>query len=271
MNRLKPEKEKMVLNLLVEGNSIRSIDRITGVDKNTVLRVLLRAGQKCQRILDSYMRNLKCDNVECDEIWTFVGKKRGKLQEDEIFGEKGDQYIFVALDRDTKLVPVFFVGKRNRWSTRNFLKELRKRVKGKIQLTTDQFRAYSDAVDEIFGIEIDYAMLKKLYHGNGNGKREGYSPSDLKGIEIRILIGNPDRKKICTSYVERQNLTIRMQMRRFTRLTNAFSKKLENLKAAVALHFYYYNFMRIHQTLRVTPAMEAGLTNKIWAWENILN
>lgn len=181
----------------------------------------------------------------------------------------GDQYVFIALHQQTKLVPVHRVGKRNAVTTAAFIEELRHRVTNHFQLTTDKFPPYPETVDSAFGADIDYATIKKIYHGDGNGKREGYSPSELRKVEISTIIGKPKREKICTSYVERHNLTIRMQLRRFTRLTNAFSKKLENLKAAMALYFYYYNFMRIHSTLRVTPAMEAGITNRIWTWEPV--
>ena len=189
MNRLKPEKEKMVLNLLVEGNSIRSIDRITGVDKNTVCRVLLRAGDKCQKILDQYMRNLNCQYLECDEIWTYVGKKQKRLRPEEKGNGMGDQYVFIALDRDTKLVPHYMVGNRDGLSAYWFMQNLSRRIKGEFQLTTDQFQAYKEAVAAAFGNRVHYAMLRKIYRGDGTG-REGYSPSDLKGVRIKSIIGN---------------------------------------------------------------------------------
>jgi IS1 family transposase len=270
MNTLKKEKRLMVLSLLVEGNSIRSIERITGVHRDTILRFMKKTGHKCQNILNSYMQNLSCKEIECDEIWTYVAKKQRKLMPEEQNTEKGDQYVFVALDPRTKLIPVFTVGKRSGLTTLIFMQELKKRIINRFQLTTDRFIGYFDAVDRVFGIDIDYAQLQKIYAGNGDGHREGYTPSEIKGVEIIELSGKPKRENICTSYIERQNLTIRMQMRRFTRLTNAFSKKLENLKCALALHFFHYNFMRIHQTLRLTPAMESGITDHIWSWENIL-
>jgi len=271
MNRLKREKQEMVLSLLVEGNSIRSIERITEAHRDTIMRLLVRIGNRCQKEMDRKMRGLTSDAIECDEIWTFLFKKQARLTPEEKGTDKGDQYVFVALDQKTKLVPVFIVGKRNAVTTMTFIQELRKRVVNHFQLSTDKFKPYPDIVDSVFGTEIDYATVKKIYHGDRNGKREGYSPSELRKVEISTIIGKPKREKICTSYVERHNLTIRMQLRRFTRLTNAFSKKLENLKAAMALYFYHYNFMRIHSTLRVTPAMEAGITNRIWTWEPVLN
>jgi IS1 family transposase len=227
-------------------------------------------GLKCQQILDRYMQNLKCNEIECDEIWTYVAKKQKRLKPEEQNGEKGDQYVFVALDPRTKLIPVFIVGKRDSNTTMIFMQELKNRISNRFQLTTDRFNAYFEAVDSTFGIDIDYAQLQKIYTGNGDGHREGYTPSDIRGIEILEITGKPKRENICTSYVERQNLTIRMQMRRFTRLTNGFSKKLKNLKSALALHFFYYNFMRIHQTLRLTPAMESRITDHIWTWDELL-
>lgn len=271
MNTLKMEKKFLVLSSLVEGNSVRSVERITGVHRDTILRLMKSVGLKCLEILSEKMQNLNCREIECDEIWTYVAKKQKRLRPEERLGEKGDQYVFIALDPRTKIIPVFVVGKRNGHTATVFMRELKNRIPNRFQLTTDRFVGYFDAVDSVFGIDIDYAQLQKIYVGNGNGGREGYSPSDIKGIEITEVTGRPKRHNVCTSYVERQNLTIRMQMRRFTRLTNAFSKKLENLKLALALHFFYYNFIRIHQTLRVTPAMEAGVTNHIWTWQEILN
>lgn len=273
MNRLKREKQEMVLNLLCEGNSIASIVRATGVNKRTILRLLCESGAKCQHILDTNLRGLGCKVIETDEIWAYVGKKQKHLASTDDELEKGDQYVFVAIDPDTKLIPTYTVGKRTGTTAIEFMWDLRNRVKDRFQLTTDQFVGYYNAVDKVFGANIDYAQLKKIYHGNGDGTpvREGYSPSDLLRTEITPVIGRPKPERISTSYVERQNLTIRMQMRRFTRLTNAFSKKLENLKMALALHFYYYNFVRTHQTLRMTPAMRAGLTNRFWGWSEVLN
>lgn len=257
------------MSLLVEGNSIRSIERITGVHRDTIMRLMERIGLKCYKILDLYMRQLTCQEIECDELWTFIQKKQRKLKPEDN-PDWGDQYCFVALDPRTKLIPVFTVGKRNFETTREFIAELRNRVVSRFQLTTDYFPPYTYVVPMILGGNLDYAQLQKMYHGNGTG-REGYSPSDLLQTETRNIIGQPKRENICTSYVERQNLTIRMQLRRFTRLTNAFSKKLDNLRYALALYFFFYNFMRTHRTLGTTPAMEAGITGKTWMWEDLLN
>lgn len=269
-NHLPTAKKALVLSSLVEGASIRSIQRITGVDQNTIMTLLVKAGEVAQEILDREMVNLRCKNVQVDEIWTFVGKKQKQCTEQEKRkGEVGDQYVFVALDADTKLVPAFRVGKRNLPMSLSFMKELQSRIDTRFQLTTDSFAPYTEAVDSVFGLDIDYAQVHKKY-GEEIMQEKRYSPAKIIGITIKPMTGSPVRNRISTSYVERQNLTMRMQMRRFTRLTNAFSKKLENLKAALALHFFHYNFMRIHQTLRITPAMEAGLTRKLWTWEDLL-
>lgn len=272
MNVLKMEKKKQVLNGLVEGCSTRSISRMNDIDRGTVLRVLIEVGNKCQSLLDSKVKNFHSKFIEVDEIWTFVGKKERHLTEDEkTTGILGDQYCFVAMDAKSKLVPTFQVGKRNMENTLKFIFNLKDKLKdnGRIQLTTDGWKSYIDAVELAFGSEIDFAQLIKIYESGDSGSGK-YSPAKVTGALSKIFSGKPNPKNICTSYIERQNLTIRMQMRRFTRLTNAFSKKLENLKAALALHFAHYNFMRIHGTLRCTPAMEAGITDHIWTWEEVL-
>ena len=270
-NFLPISRKLLVLSALVEGNSICSIVRMTGTHKTTILRVLQEAGEKAQETLDREMMNLQCKDVQVDEIWTFVGKKQKRCSaEEKLRGEVGDQYVFVALDADTKLVPAFRVGKRNLPMSVSFMRELQARIDTRFQLSTDSFAPYLEAVDSVFGLDVDYAQIHKKY-GEEIVQEKRYSPAQIIGITIKPLIGNPVRKRISTSYVERQNLTMRMNMRRFTRLTNGYSKKLENLKAAIALHFFHYNFMRIHQSLRVTPAMESGLTNRIWTWEDLLS
>lgn len=269
-NHLPFPKKAIVLSHLVEGSSIRSIERITDVNRNTIMSLLLSAGQKAQDVLDGQMIGLQSRYVQVDEIWTYVGKKQKQLtDEDRRQREYGDWYVFVALDADTKLIPAFTVGKRTMEMALSFMAELQTRISSRFQLSTDAFSGYSDAVDTVFGEDIDYAQIHKNYREEPTAERR-YSPGQIVSITIRPLIGQPRRRHISTSYIERQNLTIRMQMRRFTRLTNAFSKKLENLKAALALHFFHYNFMRIHQTLRVTPAMEAGVSKHIWTWEELL-
>jgi IS1 family transposase len=260
-NNLTPEKKALVLTHLVEGSSIRSIERITGVNRNTIMTLLVDAGERAQEILDREMMNLQSNFVQVDEIWTYCGKKQKQLTELERDSvELGDLYVFVAMDSETKVVAAFNVGKRNEANTLSMMRELQYRIKNKFQLTTDAFAPYFNAVDSVFGEDIHYGQIHKEYREDNKGEKR-YSPAQIVRVIIKPLIGNPKRKRISTSHIERQNLTIRMQMRRFTRLTNAFSKKLENLKAAVALHFFHYNFIRIHSSLRVTPAMEARITN----------
>jgi IS1 family transposase len=271
MNCLTKEKKILILSSLVEGNSIRSTERITGVHRDTILRLLETVSKKCEKISEGMIDNIHVRYLQVDEIWTFVKKKQKRLTPEEQKAEElGDQYVFVGIDAETKLVLSYMVGKRDGRTAYLFMQNLNNRVAGRFQLTTDAFRAYLDAVDFTFGVDIDYAQLKKLYNGNGAG-REGYSPSDINGTVPLPITGKPNLENISTSFVERQNLTMRMGMRRFTRLTNGFSKKRKNLKYAVALHFFYYNFIRIHQTLKVTPAMESGITDHIWNWDELLN
>lgn len=270
-NILPNEKKLMVLSALVEGNSISSIVRMTGVNKRTILRILCEYGAKAQEIMNREMVNLKVGRLQVDEIWTYVAKKQKQLKQSEVDNpELGDQYVFVALDADTKLVPAFRVGKRNLQLATSFMMELKTRINTIFQLSTDAFVGYKDAVDRVFGEEIHYGQIHKHYSEEQRGEKR-YSPANIIRVSINTITGYPDRKHISTSYIERQNLTMRMNMRRFTRLTNAFSKKLKNLEAALALHFFHYNFLRIHQTLRVTPAMQAKVTNRLWSWEDLLN
>ena len=267
-NNLSPEKKSLVLTHLVEGLSIRSIERITGITKRAIIRVIVEYGEKAREIQEREMVNLKSNFVQVDEIWTYVGRKQKRVlpRDSE---EIGDQYVFVAMDSETKLVPSFIVGKRSQENALSLLKDLQYRIPNRFQLSTDSFAPYYPAVDSVFGEDIDYGQIQKQYAQDQAGYKR-YSPADIVRVIIRPLIGKPRRKRISTSHIERQNLTMRMQMRRFTRLTNAFSKKLENHKAAVALHFFHYNFMRIHSSLRVTPAMEARITNRVWSWEDLM-
>ncbi len=268
MNVLRQEKKIAILAALIEGNSIRSTERMTGVHRDTIMRLLLKTGEHCRNLLFNKMRNLECRRLQVDEIWTFVQRKQQHIHREEDDSKIGDQYVFVAIDADTKLVPAFAVGKRNRKTAIRFLDALKKKLAKRPQLTTDGFGAYLVAVERVFGADVDFAQLIKIYGPNGD--RTPYPPPSVKGTEKHTVIGQPDRDYVSTSYVERQNLTMRMQMRRFTRLTNAFSKKLINLKAALAIHFAQYNFCRIHSTLRVTPAIEAGITNEVWGLERLL-
>ena len=270
MNQLNIEKQIIIASMLVEGNSIRSIERITGVHRDTIIRLGIKLGERARELSNSLLVNIKCNQLQVDEIWCFVGKKKKNLSYTEKRkGELGDQFIYVALDAETKLVPYFEIGKRTLETTFSFLEEVKNRINSRFQLTTDSYRGYSYAVESIFHKQVDYAQLHKVYDET-NESQKRYSPAKIIRVLTKQILGKPDLAKVSTSYVERQNLTMRMQMRRLTRLTNAFSKKLYNLYCAVSLHFFYYNFMRIHQALRITPAMQAGVTNHLWNWEDFL-
>ena len=270
MNALPLHKKTLILSHLVEGLSIRSIERISGIHRDTIIRVMLSVGELASEILDRELVNLEVKRLQVDEIWSYVGKKQKRVRKGDS-SELGDAYTFVAIDPDTKLVPAFRTGKRTAEMAISFMKELNFRINTRFQLSTDAFKAYRDAVDDVFGEDVDYAQVHKKFSANVTKGEHRYSPGCIVGIHIKRVTGNPDRKHISTSLVERQNLTMRMNMRRFTRLTNAFSKTLASLEAALAIHFLYYNFMRIHQSLRVTPAMEAKVSNHIWSWEELLN
>ena len=270
MNELSLSKKNLILSSLVEGASIRSIERISGVHRDTIIRLLVSAGERASEIMDSELVNIQARYVQVDEIWTYVAKKQKVLNKEERLNpELGDQYVFVALDAETKLVPLFRVGKRDGQVAHSFLHDLQNRITSRFQLSTDAFKPYFEVVDRLWGTEIDYAQIHKNYREEQTGEKR-YSPPCVISVTKTPLIGSPENRHISTSYVERQNLTIRMQMRRFTRLTNAFSKKLDNLKAALSLHFFHYDFMRIHQSLRVTPAMQAGIARNVWTWEELL-
>ncbi len=256
---------------LVEGNSIRATCRMTGVAKNTVVKLLVDLGVACRDYQNKALRNLTCNKIQCDEIWAFCYAKEKNVPGDKKgqFGY-GDVWTFTALDADTKLILTWFVGRRDIACATNFMKDLASRLKNRVQLTTDGHKMYLEAVQDAFGREIDFSQLVKVY-GNTEESQKRYSPALCIGIEKIKINGNPKDESISTSFVERQNLTMRMNMRRLTRLTNGFSKKVDNLGYALALHFMYYNFCRIHQTLRVTPAMAAKVTDKLWEIEDILN
>ncbi len=268
MNILRREKQEAAIAALVEGASIRSVERMTGIHRDTIMRLGVRVGQGCANLMDSYMRNLKCQSVQVDEIWCYVGKKQIHLKDNDL-EDFGDQWVFVALDADSKLIPSYLVGKRTAGNTEAFIRNLSNRLDNRVQLTSDSLNLYATAVEEVFGIGVDYGQLVKSYEAEPTGVGR-YSPPHVVSAERKVIVGNPKTSKISTSYVERQNLTMRMQMRRFTRLTNAFSKKLDNLKAAVALHFAHYNFVRIHSSLRVTPAMAAGVTDHLWSISELM-
>lgn len=270
MNKLSIQKRVQILSCLVEGNSIRSTARITGTSKNTVVKLLCDLGSACAEYQDKVMRNLSCKRIQCDEIWSFCYAKEKNVPEEKKgqFGY-GDIWTWTAICADTKLVPSFLVGNRDGETAKTFMDDLASRLSHKVQLTTDGNKAYLEAVEDAFGADIDYGMLIKIY-GLDPEKEKRYSPEKCIKAERVPITGKPDYSKISTSYVERQNLTMRMSMRRFTRLTNAFSKKVENLMHSVSIYFMYYNFGRIHSKLRVSPAMEAKVTDHLWSLEEIV-
>jgi IS1 family transposase len=273
MNKLDEAKRIQVVAALVEGNSIRATVRMTGVAKNTVAKLLIELGAACAEYLDRALRNLPCKRVQCDEIWSFVAAKQAnvtpKLRASNPYA--GDCWTWVAMDAKTKLVCSWLVGSRDWETARHFVDDLAGRLANRVQLTTDGNKLYLFAINAAFQGAIDYGILMKLYGGKADesGTHVRYSPSACIGAVKKPTIGTPDPDHISTSFIERQNLTMRMSMRRFTRLTNAFSKKIENHVAAQALHYMHYNFVRIHQTLRVTPAMAAGVTDRLWSIEDL--
>src|SRR5271157_4885939 len=253
------DKALLAIQLLIEGTSVRTVERITQLHRDTILRLLVLAGERCIALMDTQMRDLRCQHIQADEIWSFIAKKQRNVKVEDP-DEFGDAWVFVAMDAETKLIPAYAVGRRDRIAEEH-----------RFQITTDGFVFYRRGVEDVFAGQADFAQMIKLYGDYGQHDAAGrYSPSPMIETIVKIRDGRPDPRHISTSYVERQNLTIRMAIRRFTRLTNAFSKKLDNHKAACALHFAYYNFCRIHKSLRVTPAMEAGITDHVWTIAELL-
>jgi IS1 family transposase len=264
MNKLDREARSRILHMLCEGSSIRAVTRMTGASKNTVIKLMVDAGKACMAYHDEHVRNLKSERIQVDEIWSFVYSKQANAPNTKSRMEgRGDCWTWTALDADSKLMVTWYVGQRHGDAAYEFMCDLKERLANRVQLTSDGLRAYVDAVSGTFGDDIDYAQLVKLY-GPAPGGQRRYSPPVCKGAIKNPIHGNPAEEHISTAYVERQNLNMRMHMRRFTRLTNAFSKKVENHALNVALFATYYNFVRIHKTLRVTPAMAAGVTDKLW-------
>jgi IS1 family transposase len=264
MKRLTIEQKTRVVAALVEGNSVRSTVRLTGVAKNTVLKLVLDLADGCAAYHNRHVRNLKVRRLQCDEIWQFVGSKAKNTTPEKKEIGWGDVWTWTALDADTKLCVSYLVGGRGLAWAKEFMEDCAARIRNRVQITTDGHKAYLEAVENAFGADIDYAQLQKIY-GAPTENHTRYSPAQCIGCDMKVVSGDPDPKHVSTSFVERQNLSMRMSIRRFTRLTNAFSKKLENHAAAVAIWFMYYNFCRVHQTLRVTPAMEAGISNHVWS------
>jgi IS1 family transposase len=268
MNRLSTSERTRLIAALVEGNSLRATARMCDVAFNTVLNLLPQIGTACADYHDHCVRNIRARRIQCDEIWQFVGAKKKNATPEQKAAGWGDVWTWVALDADSKLCITYYVGDRGKFSAYQFMQDCAARVIGKPQITTDSHAAYLKAVEDAFGGDANYAMLHKIY-GASNEPEVRYSPATVIGSDMKTISGIPDPKHVSTSYVERQNLTMRMSIRRFTRLTNGFSKKVENHGHAVALHFMYYNFVRVHKTLRVTPAMEAGLSDHVWSMEEL--
>jgi len=271
MNRLSTDRRAAVIAALVEGNSLRGTARLTGVARMTVEKLLRDIGTACAAYHNVHVRGLKSQRIQCDEIWSFVGAKAKNVPEKKR-GEWGDIWTWTAIDADSKLIVGYRIGQRTAADAYDFMHDVAGRLTNRVQLTTDSLKVYLNAVDYAFGINIDYAILEKQFGSfvtNGSAAHR-YTPAKITRMRATTVTGNPDRKHVSTSYVERQNLTMRMHMRRFTRLTNGFSKKIEMHAHNVALHFMYYNFCKIHQTLRVTPAMEAGLSDYVWGLEEII-
>ena len=263
MNKLNEQKRIQVLIMLVEGNSMRSVSRVCGVSINTVSKLLVDTGKACAAHHHEHVRNVTARRVQCDEIWSFVYAKQKNVPDaKDAPAGAGDVWTWTAIDADSKLIIAYLLGGRDGGYAMEFMQDVAARLTGRVQMTTDGHRAYLDAVEGTFGADIDYAQLIKVYGPSQDGQRR-YSPAECTGTQQRTVSGDPDKNHISTSYVERQNLTMRMSMRRFTRLTNAFSKKVENHYHMLALYFTWYNWVRIHKTLRVTPAMEAGLTDTV--------
>jgi IS1 family transposase len=271
MNKLSLKERAAVVRCLVDGNSIRATVRITGAAKNTVTKLLVELGHVCSEYQDKTLRGITSKRVQCDEIWSFVACKEAHIPEErQAEPGIGDVWTWTAMDADTKLMISWIVGERDPDTAGEFVQDLKDRLANRVQLTTDGLSMYLVAVEDAFGAEVDFAQLVKMYGTDAKEGEKRYSPAVCTGVEKTRRMGNPEDKHISTSYIERQNLTMRMSMRRFTRLTNAFSKKLANHAAAVSLHFMYYNFCRKHQTLKTTPAMAAGIADHEWSVEDIV-
>jgi len=269
--RIPLDRALLCLQLIVEGNSIRSVERVTGVHRDTILALLVKAGERCEKLLADTIIKVRVRDVECDEMWGYVGmKERAKGRERKTDAELGDAYTYVAIESNSKLILTWHLGKRCRGDTLQFIIKLRRATDGKFQLSTDGWPSYPECVERVFGADIHYAQLVKVYRASRDGEQR-YSPAEVVDVEVVPRVGMPDWERICTSHIERQNLTMRMQIRRLTRLTNGFSKKWGNLKAALALHFAHYNYCRTHKSIRCTPAMEAGITDRIWSIAELIN
>lgn len=269
-NVLPFDKQVMAISALAEGSSIRSIERMTGIHRDTIMRLGVSVGKSCRRLMDEQMRDLDVKHIQVDEIWGFVGKKQRMVNESDGDNFVGDCWTFVALDPETKLVPSFVVGKRDWDHTNEFISDLACRVKNRIQLSSDGMNQYLNTVEDAFGDNVDYGQIVKVYGGVETEGQRRYSPPPVIGVKKKAISGEPNLETVSTSYVERQNLTLRMHCRRLTRLTNAFSKKIENFRAAIALNYAYYNYCLMHKTIRCTPAMAAGVSSRLWTVKNLV-
>jgi IS1 family transposase len=267
MNKLSTAERAKVVAVLVEGNSLRATARITGVARMTIEKLLRDLGAACERFHNEHVRDLKSQRVQCDEIWSFVGAKSKNVTPEQAAQGWGDVWTWTAIDPDSKLMISWLIGDRNQQAANAFMQDVAARLANRVQLSADGFSVYPQAVDRAFGIDVDFGTIAKTFAGAGGGR---YSPAQMISAKRAAVTGDPTSKYISTSHVERQNLTMRMHMRRFTRLTNGFSKKIEMHAHNIALHFTYYNFCKVHQTLRVTPAMEAGLEDHVWSVEELL-
>jgi IS1 family transposase len=271
MNKLDPAERARILHLLCEGNSIRAVTRLTGASKITVTKLLIDAGKACMLFHDANVRNVKSKRIQVDEIWSFTYAKQKNVADTKSAPEHaGDTWTWTALDADPKMIVSYFVGGRDGQCAMWFMDDLRSRLASRVQLTSDGHKAYLEAVEGAFGADIDYAMLVKIYGASPESAKGRYSPAECTGAHKERIEGEPDFDHVSTSYVERHNMTMRMHMRRFTRLTNAFSKKMENHAYAVALHMMYYNFVRLHSKLRISPAMAAGVSGRLWEVSDIV-
>ncbi len=270
MNKLTIEKKASAVGMLCEGTSIRAVERITGVHRDTIMRLGVRMGEGCQRIMDTIMRNLPCRLIQVDEVWGFVGMKNRTALRNRAGRKFGDVWTWVALDSETKLVPTFAVGDRSGYMADCFIEDLASRLSHRVQLSSDALHAYTDAVERAFGAGVDYGSIVKTFSHSDLEEQRRYSPPEVMNVKRIPVAGNPVVDLISTSHVEKQNHTLRMHCRRLTRLTNAFSKKLENFKAAVALHYAYYNFVKSNIAIRCTPAMAAGVTDTFWTVRDLV-
>lgn len=271
-NILPIEKQIVAVAALAEGSSIRSIERMTGIHRDTIMRLGVRVGTACEKLMDESMRGLDCRQIQVDEIWGFVGKKARNTTPAEEGDGLGDVWTFVALDPESKIVPSFVVGKRDFEHTHRFTMDLASRMANRVQLTSDGMNQYLATVEDSFGTDVDYGQIVKIYGSNAEGPEmmRRYSPPPITAVSRKIICGEPDEQFISTSHVERHNLTTRMHVRRLTRLTNAFSKKVENFRAAMGLWFAYYNFVKVHKTIRCTPAMAAGISPRLWTVADLI-